>query len=84
MIFANGNFRLAEYDQNGAPADPAPHYPFRLKFVAGDAVAGEGATATNGDSRFYKQLVEGGRAQIDKDIVLYTVWATEGVAEEYF
>ena len=54
MIFANGNFRLAEYDQNGAPADPAPHYPFRLKFVAGDAVAGEGATATNGDSRFYE------------------------------
>ena len=83
FIFANGNIRMAEYDQDGNFA-ASPHFPFRLKFVAGDAVAGDNATSTNGDSRFYKQLIEGGRAQIDKDIVLYSVWATEGVAEDWF
>ena len=83
FIFANGNFRMAEYDQDGVAAS-TPHYPFRLKFVAGDAVAGDYATATNGDTRFYKQLVEGGRPQIDKNVVLYDVWATDGVAEDWF
>ena len=61
FIFANGNFRMSEYDQDGVPAS-TPHYPFRLKFVAGDAVAGDFSTATNGNTRFYKQLIEGGRA----------------------
>ena len=52
---------MSEYDQDGVPAS-TPHYPFRLKFVAGDAVAGDFSTATNGNTRFYKQLIEGGRA----------------------
>ena len=65
----------------GNKAEP-PKYPFRLKFVAGEAVAGEGVPRTNGDSRFYKQLVERGNAQIDKDVILYHVHATDGPAEE--
>jgi len=61
FIFANGNYRMAEYDQDGN-FFTEPKYPFRLKFVAGEAVVGQNAIRTNGESRFYEQLVEGGRA----------------------
>ena len=68
FIFQNGSADMAQYDQTGKEAQN-PYFPFQLKFVPSADL-----TPTNGDSRFYKQLVDGGPAEIGDDVLLYTVY----------
>lgn len=79
FVFANGNYKLAQYRQDDSEEVASPSYPFRLKFVANPDLS------TDGNSRFFEQMTNPESPNyLEKDILLYTVQATDGVAEDWF
>ena len=68
FIYVNGNVRMAEYDENGNKFEK-PVFPFQLKYVANPALK-----PTDGNSRFYDQLIHDGSAEIPDNTLLYTVY----------
>ena len=53
-------------------------FPYSLKFVANSTL-----TATTDEGRFFDQLIEGGRAEIPKDFLLYDVYGrSSGLPED--
>jgi len=76
-VFQNGNYAMAELDEDGnAPTNDAgeaidPVFPWFLRFKP----IRENLPETDGDSRFFEQLVEGGDKPIAADIELFEVYA---------
>ena len=76
---------MASFDQDGNPApDKRPKFPFDLEFVPNRGVL----KRTNGNNRFYKQLVNKANNNVSPGDVLFTVRAREiqddGTLSEFF
>lgn len=81
FVFANGNYKLAQYKQDDSDEVTSPSYPFRLKFVANPGLS------TDGNSRFFEQMINPENLEdhmFASGIDLYTVMATDGIAEDWF
>ena len=74
LIYQNGNLDLASFDQNGNPApNKRPKFPLDLEFIPNRSVL----KRTNGNNRFYKQLVNKANNNVSPGDVLFTVNARE-------
>jgi len=73
-----GSSDTAKWKEDGTEvSDEEIKFPFMLRFIPGD-----GLPSTDGNSRFFEQLKEGGTNPISNNITIFEVWALANPAED--